>query len=166
MWLCTGQTVPHPISVTCSKWHKEGPLCSWGSVFGLKSAESLLACLINLLPESFGALSVSVWPFCNSSFIPLLAIWQCFSWSFAFEAIWLRCLDWKEGYTHRQHHLESHPAGPSATVLDVSFSVSKAGGQSDASNDFLYLQKLSCYVRKDELGHCHVTVANFDKFKL
>jgi hypothetical protein len=41
--------------------YKERPLWSWGSAFGHKSAELLLACLINLLPESFGALSVSVW---------------------------------------------------------------------------------------------------------
>jgi hypothetical protein len=41
--------------------YKEGPLCSWGSAFILESAELLLACLINLLPKSFGALSVSVW---------------------------------------------------------------------------------------------------------
>jgi hypothetical protein len=40
---------------------KEGPLCSQGSAFGLEFAELLLACLINLLPKSFGTLSVSVW---------------------------------------------------------------------------------------------------------
>jgi hypothetical protein len=39
--------------------YKESPLCSWGSAFGHESAESLPACLINLLPESFGALSAS-----------------------------------------------------------------------------------------------------------
>jgi hypothetical protein len=41
--------------------YKEGPLCSRGSAFGLESAELLPACLIDLLLESFGALSVSVW---------------------------------------------------------------------------------------------------------
>jgi hypothetical protein len=40
--------------------YKEIPLCSQGSAFGLESAELLLACLINLLPESFDALSISV----------------------------------------------------------------------------------------------------------
>jgi hypothetical protein len=43
--------------------YKESPLCCRCSAFGHKSAESLLACLINLLPESFGALSVSVTAF-------------------------------------------------------------------------------------------------------
>jgi hypothetical protein len=38
--------------------YKESPFCSQGSAFGLKSTELLLACLINLLSESFGALSV------------------------------------------------------------------------------------------------------------
>jgi hypothetical protein len=61
MWLCRGQDVP-PISVTCSKWvYKKSPFCFWVSAFGLKSAELLPACLINLLPESFGVLLVSVW---------------------------------------------------------------------------------------------------------
>jgi hypothetical protein len=41
--------------------YKESPLCFWGSAFGLESAKSLPACSINLLPESIGALSVSVW---------------------------------------------------------------------------------------------------------
>jgi hypothetical protein len=41
--------------------HKEIPLCSWGSAFGHESTELLPACLINLLPKSFGALSVSAW---------------------------------------------------------------------------------------------------------
>jgi hypothetical protein len=40
---------------------KEVPLCSQGSTFGLESAELLPACLINLLPKSFGVLSVSLW---------------------------------------------------------------------------------------------------------
>jgi hypothetical protein len=40
--------------------YKEIPLCSQGSAFGHESAESLPAYLINLLPENFGALSVSV----------------------------------------------------------------------------------------------------------
>jgi hypothetical protein len=39
---------------------KESPLCFWGSVFGLEPVQLLLACLINLLPKSFGAFSVSV----------------------------------------------------------------------------------------------------------
>jgi hypothetical protein len=39
--------------------YKEDPFCSRDSAFGLKSAESLWACLINLLPESFLALSLS-----------------------------------------------------------------------------------------------------------
>jgi hypothetical protein len=37
--------------------YKESPLCSRGSTFGLESAESMPACLINLLPKSFGALT-------------------------------------------------------------------------------------------------------------
>jgi hypothetical protein len=50
-----------PISVTCSKWYiRKAPFCSRGSAFGLKSIELLLTSLINLLPEIFGALSVSV----------------------------------------------------------------------------------------------------------
>jgi hypothetical protein len=48
-----------PISVNCSKWYKENPFCSWGSAFGLEYTELLLACLINLLPKSFSALSLS-----------------------------------------------------------------------------------------------------------
>jgi hypothetical protein len=39
--------------------YQETPLCSWGSAFGCESAELLPACLINLLPESFGAQSLS-----------------------------------------------------------------------------------------------------------
>jgi hypothetical protein len=38
--------------------YKESLLRSWGSAFGCKSAELLLTCLINMLPESFGALSL------------------------------------------------------------------------------------------------------------
>jgi hypothetical protein len=38
--------------------YKKGPLCSPCSAFGLESAELLLVCLINLLPESFGAPSL------------------------------------------------------------------------------------------------------------
>jgi hypothetical protein len=41
--------------------YNEGLVCSWGSDFGLESTESLLACLIKLLPENFAALSVSLW---------------------------------------------------------------------------------------------------------
>jgi hypothetical protein len=44
--------------------YKKSPLCSLWSAFGHESAESLPACLINFLPESFGALSVSE-PSCN-----------------------------------------------------------------------------------------------------
>jgi hypothetical protein len=53
-----------PISVACSKWfpYKESPLCSWGSALGCESSESLLACLTNLLSESFGALSLCLSP--------------------------------------------------------------------------------------------------------
>jgi hypothetical protein len=40
--------------------YKESPLCSLVLAFAHESAESLMACLINLLPENFGALSVSV----------------------------------------------------------------------------------------------------------
>jgi hypothetical protein len=47
--------------------YKEGPLSSWGSVFKLESAELLPACLINLLSESFDALSVLSEPSCNIS---------------------------------------------------------------------------------------------------
>jgi hypothetical protein len=51
---------PSPIYVTLLEMvYKESPLCSWGSAFGLESAKLLLACLIYLLLESFGALSVS-----------------------------------------------------------------------------------------------------------
>jgi hypothetical protein len=42
--------------------YKESPLCSQGPAFGLESAESLSDCLINLLPKSFGALSVCLSP--------------------------------------------------------------------------------------------------------
>jgi hypothetical protein len=47
---------PPTISVICSKWYirKATFLCSQGSAFGLESAESLPAYLINLLPKSFG----------------------------------------------------------------------------------------------------------------
>jgi hypothetical protein len=54
------QAVPSLISVTCSKWYIRKALCSQGSAFGLEPTELLPACLINLLPKSFGALSVSV----------------------------------------------------------------------------------------------------------
>jgi hypothetical protein len=39
--------------------YKESPLCSRGSAFGYESTELLPACVINLLPKSFRALSVS-----------------------------------------------------------------------------------------------------------
>jgi hypothetical protein len=42
--------------------YKESPLCSPGSAFGFESAESLLVCLINLLPESFGPQSLCLSP--------------------------------------------------------------------------------------------------------
>jgi hypothetical protein len=51
--------------------YKESPLGSWGSAFGLESAELLLACLINLLLESFGALSVSVWALLQQGYLPI-----------------------------------------------------------------------------------------------
>jgi hypothetical protein len=41
--------------------YKKIPLRSQCSAFGHEFAELLLACLINLLPKSFGALLVSVW---------------------------------------------------------------------------------------------------------
>jgi hypothetical protein len=41
--------------------YKESPLCSRSSAFGHESSESLPAYLINLLPERFGTLSVSIW---------------------------------------------------------------------------------------------------------
>jgi hypothetical protein len=47
--------------------YKEGPLCSRGSAFGLKSTDLLLTCLINLLPKSFGTLFSLSEPFCNIS---------------------------------------------------------------------------------------------------
>jgi hypothetical protein len=40
--------------------YKKSPLCFWGSALECNPAESLLACLINLLPKSLGALSLSV----------------------------------------------------------------------------------------------------------
>jgi hypothetical protein len=49
MWPRMGQAVP-PISVTCSKWY----IRKASFVLGAQ----LLACLINLLPESFGAPSL------------------------------------------------------------------------------------------------------------
>jgi hypothetical protein len=49
-----------PISVTSSKWYiRKAPFVLSAQPLDM-STESLLACLINLLPESFGALSVSV----------------------------------------------------------------------------------------------------------
>jgi hypothetical protein len=42
--------------------YKKGPLCFPGSIFGLKSSELLQACLIKLLPENLGALSVCLSP--------------------------------------------------------------------------------------------------------
>jgi hypothetical protein len=63
MWLCIGQAVPH--SHFCNLLYmvyKESPLCSWCSAFGQKSTESLLACWINLLPESFRALNLCLSP--------------------------------------------------------------------------------------------------------
>jgi hypothetical protein len=51
----TSCTPPRPISITCFKWYtRKAPF-----VLSAQSAELLLACLINLLPESFGTLSVS-----------------------------------------------------------------------------------------------------------
>jgi hypothetical protein len=38
--------------------YKESPLCSQGPAFGCKSTESLPTCLKNLLPNSFGALTL------------------------------------------------------------------------------------------------------------
>jgi hypothetical protein len=46
------------IFVTCSKWYIRKAPFVLGADFGLKSAELLLACLISLLPERFGALSL------------------------------------------------------------------------------------------------------------
>jgi hypothetical protein len=56
-----GTICTSPISVTCSKWYIRRPplflrLSPWTWVPWV-----VQACLINLLPESFGALSVSVW---------------------------------------------------------------------------------------------------------
>jgi hypothetical protein len=54
--MANGKLYPSPISVTCSKWYiRKAPLFLG---FELLSAESLPACLINLLPKSFGALSL------------------------------------------------------------------------------------------------------------
>jgi hypothetical protein len=56
-----GQAVA-PVSVTCSKWYLRKAPLSQCAAFGHESAELLLACLINLLPESFGALLVCLSP--------------------------------------------------------------------------------------------------------
>jgi hypothetical protein len=53
---------PPSISVTCYKWYIwKAPFVLGSQPLVSKSAELLLACLRNLLPKSFGALSVSVW---------------------------------------------------------------------------------------------------------
>jgi hypothetical protein len=47
--------------------YKENPLGSQYSTFGCESIESLLACLINLLPKSFGVLSLCL--SCSTTFL-------------------------------------------------------------------------------------------------
>jgi hypothetical protein len=54
-----GQAVNPPIPVTCSKWYIRKALFVLGAQPLDESTELLRACLINLLLESFGALSVS-----------------------------------------------------------------------------------------------------------
>jgi hypothetical protein len=51
---------PSLISVTCCKWYIRKALFVLEAKLWIKSAELLQACLINLLPKSFGFLSVSV----------------------------------------------------------------------------------------------------------